>query len=108
MRTLQNMFPEYKVMGVRECLDALGWEYIPTEDGGAKNIMCCGQLVSLIGWVGTESAFCKKCGKGMQDLLGFLPASKGSAGLIDADDIDLSDGKHWTPHNILGYTGEGE
>jgi hypothetical protein len=103
-RTLSQAFPERKIYTAKECLDALGWTYEHDDKTDRfTNIQCCGETVTIAGWFGSESAYCKKCHKGMQDLLGILPASSVTVGMIDTDKYDFADGRHWIAENIWGY-----
>ncbi|WP_427340905.1 hypothetical protein, partial [Caloranaerobacter sp. DY30410] len=85
---------------VKECLDTLGWEYEQIGEHSFRNIKCCGKEVKMAGWFGTEHAWCPLCGKGMQDMTGILPASSVTAGMIDVDKYDISDGRVWVAENI--------
>lgn len=99
---LQDLFPDYQLMTVRECLGELGWAY-EDEKEGPKNVKCCGELVYVGGWVGPEHAHCKVCDKGIQDVTGILPhpAMKDGAGVcqhIDYDKTEIpEDGRVWIP-----------
>uniref|UniRef100_A0A6M3LIT6 Uncharacterized protein n=1 Tax=viral metagenome TaxID=1070528 RepID=A0A6M3LIT6_9ZZZZ len=99
-KKLSGVFPNHNLMTARDCMTFLGWTWEPLDDYGAKNIMCCGQLVRCGGWVGTEHMKCNLCGKGMQDVLGVLPAGRSTAGILDPDDYEWEEGKQWIPENF--------
>lgn len=92
-----------KLYTVPDGLKELGWEF--THDVEAqmyRNIKCCGQLVSIGGWVGAEHLHCRKCGKGMQDVLSYLPTGRGAAGLLKTDGYQWDDGRVWMLKNVWG------
>ena len=95
-----------KLYTIEDALTAIGWTFEKkTGEYGKplyKNIQCCGENVTLGGWVGTEYGYCKKCGKGVQLALGFLPAGRSAVGMIDGDKYDYSDGRVWMLENCWG------
>lgn len=110
-KTLQEIFPEHKLMTVAECFAELGWtsEYPEDDERGTGPITCdCGEAVICGGWIGTEYAHCPGCHKGMQDVTGILPhpAMANGAGVaqhIDYDNVILpEDGREWIPVNVWG------
>ncbi len=106
-QTLQELFPDNKLMTVAECLRKLEWssEHPADDKRGTGAITCdCGRPVTCGGWIGTEHAHCPDCGKGMQDMTGFLPASSNTAGYINYDNTILpEDGRVWIPKNVWGF-----
>jgi len=103
MKKLQDDFPNFKILTIKECLDELNWVY-ETNENRYDNVHCdCGGEVEFNGWFGTEYGYCKECGKGMQDLLGVMPAGNSTAGVIKSENYDLSDNRHWTPENVWGF-----
>lgn len=106
---LQDLFPEHKLMTIKECLDELGWEYTQNGDHDFNEIKCCGEPVSIGGWVSAEHANCKKCDKGMQDVTGILPhpamleRGAGVCQHIDYDKTEIpKDGRVWIPIKCWG------
>lgn len=85
----------YKVMNIKECLDALGWNYMESNDR-YDDISCpCGGEMEFSGFIGTEVIECKKCGKHMVDLFSPLQTGNSTATVLDPQKFDCSDGRHW-------------
>jgi hypothetical protein len=108
MKTLQEIFKEFNLMTVPDCLKELEWtsEKDFEKDGETGQIICdCGGMIKTRGWVGAESAYCPNCHKGMQDMTGFLPLGKNYSGsILENKEIEIpKNGKIWTPVNIWGY-----
>jgi len=106
--TLQDLFPDKKLMTVEECIKALNWktEHPEGDERGTGKITCdCGATVKVGGWVGIEHAWCPNCHKGMQDVTGFLPTKHdGVAFHIDHDRVEIpEDGRVWIPENVWGF-----
>lgn len=105
MKTLQELFPDKKIMTIKECFVFLGW----TSENGADSkdtgpITCfCGEKVKTGGWFGTEHAWCPACHSGMQNLLGVLPVSNNSVTLVTPDVTVPEDGRYWIPENVWGF-----
>lgn len=86
---------EYKVMSVKECLNALEWTYTE-EENNYKNITCpCGGEMEFGGYLGTETAECLKCGKHMVDLFSPIQVSSSSCAILNPDDYELDGNRHW-------------
>lgn len=108
-KTLQDTFPEFDLMTIEECINELGWE---TENGPEEEstgaITCsCGGEVTCGGWIGPESATCKECYRGMQDMTGLLPGEGSSAWHIDYDNTEIPEnGATWIPENVWGWRPE--
>jgi len=106
MKTLQEVFPEYTLMTVNECIKELEWISENDESSNETGpITCsCGTQVKVGGWVGHEHAWCPNCHKGMQNMTGLLPTGNASGGHIDFDKITVpEDGRIWAPKNIWGF-----
>lgn len=101
MRKLQDDFPSFKVLTIKECLDELNWTY-DEDETGFINIKCdCGEDVIFGGWESpNEHGYCESCEKGMQNLLGLLPTSDGGKCRIKIENYDISDKRHWIPNDI--------
>ena len=107
-KPLQEIFPEFPLMGVWDCIRSLDWKTERGEDDpeGTGPITCsCGSRIKTGGWVGTEHAWCPDCHKGMQDMTGILPAGNASAGCVLGNESVIlpEDNRHWTPSNIWGF-----
>jgi hypothetical protein len=86
---------DYKVMGVKECLDALGWSYYITEES-FNNIQCpCGGEMDFRGFIGTEIIECLGCGKHMIDLFSPIPIENGVCSIFIPKDYEIEGDKHW-------------
>ena len=93
------------VLTAKEALDFLGWEYTEGESR-FDDIRCCGEPVECSGFFGgTEDLECKKCGKRMHDLFGVTPVSNSTATVLNPNDYDCSDNRHWVA--IIPETGKG-
>jgi hypothetical protein len=78
---------DYKVMGVEECFDALGWSF--------DNVTCsCGTKLECSGIVYTDHIVCPTCHKRAIDLFSPLYNS-GAALLLDCDKFEDRGKKHW-------------
>jgi len=106
-KTLQELFPDEKLMTLEECIKALDWktEYPPNDERGTGKITCsCGETVKVGGWIGPEHAWCPKCHKGMQDVTGILPAGNACVTHIDYNNVEIpEDGRIWIPKNVWGF-----
>lgn len=86
---------DYKVMDIKECFDALGWDY---KDGGDNysDISCpCGGEMEFSGFVGTEVVRCKKCGKKMVDLFSPIMTGNATATILDPEKFEIEGDRHW-------------
>lgn len=107
-KKLQELFPDYELMTFEECFKKLDWQWDKAKSGGAENIKCCDEKVTIGGWTGPEHAGCSKCRKGMQDVTGIMPhpAMAKGAGVvqhIDYDEVEIpKDGKVWITVNCWG------
>lgn len=93
-RNLQDA-TDFKVMNIKECLNALGWKY--TEDGDNYNdISCpCGGELEFSGFVGTEVIECQKCGKKMIDLFSPIQTGNATATILDPNNFEVIENRHW-------------
>ena len=93
---------DFKVMDIKECLDALGWHY--KEDGdNYSNITCpCGGEMEFSGFIGTEVIACKKCGKRMVDLFSPIQTGNATATILDPKKFEIEGNRHWIADNREG------
>lgn len=92
--SLQSVTP-YKVMNIKECLDALGWNYIET-GSEYQDIACpCGGELEFSGFIGTEVIECTKCKKHMVDLFSPIQTGNSTATILDPEKFDYSEDRHW-------------
>lgn len=94
MKNLQEE-TDYKVMNVKECLNALGWSY-DEEEGSYANIKCsCGSEIECSGFFGTERCECNKCGKYMVDLFSPIRVSNSTCAILEYSDYEVKENRHW-------------
>lgn len=99
-KKLYQVFRGKKLRTVKETLDFLGWTYIERKQK-LENIMCCGEKVRCAGWLGIEHLKCERCGKGMQDVTGILPARNNCVGVLNFDEIEIpKNGRVWLAENV--------
>lgn len=88
---LKDQFPKHNLYTPAEAAKQLGWEF-EENSNGIENIKCCEENVTVVGFLGEVSyAYCTKCGKQMQNVLGIFMISNSTAGMIDIEDIDEND-----------------
>jgi hypothetical protein len=94
-KPLLQSVTSYKVMNIKECLDALGWNY--KESGSEyQDISCpCGGKMEFSGFVGTEVVECTKCGKRMVDLFSPIRTGNSTATILDPQKYEFSEDLHW-------------
>lgn len=95
---------EYKLMSVKECLDALSWEYAESDVGFVEITCPCEHvLVECSGFVGVDHVECPKCGKSMTDMFSPLRVSSGSCVVLDMNDWEMdAQRRHWIANNKAG------
>ena len=93
-RKLQEI-TKYKLMDVKDCLNALGWTYTEREHF-YDNIKCsCGKEVEIYGFFGAENLFCLDCGKEIVDMTSPVRTSNSTYGMIDTDKFEIEGNKYW-------------
>lgn len=95
--TLAELLKE-QLYTVFEMLEALGWTYVRAGEHYAKDIQCCGENVSIGGFLGPEHGECRKCGKSFDDMTGVLPAGRNTVGMIDINKYKVEDGRVFAIH----------
>lgn len=82
--TLQEAFPNIKFYTAKEACEQVGFEFDYNEaEEEITNIRCCGQSVNIGGVFGADFAYCKKCGKRIQNITGFCPCGNAYGGFVD-------------------------
>jgi hypothetical protein len=83
-------------MNVKECLDALGWNYTNDGMGNYNNILCpCGGELEFRGFIGTEVIECQQCGKHMVDMFSPIQTSNSTCSVLNPKDYEMDDNRHW-------------
>lgn len=91
---LQSVTP-YKVMGIKNCLDALGWAYVESEER-FDDISCpCGGEMTFMGFIDTEVVRCEGCGKHMVDLFSPIQIGNSAATILDSGLYEFERDQHW-------------
>lgn len=94
-RNLQDI-TNFKVMNIKECLDALEWNYEDTGSGTYNNIACpCGGKLEFRGFIGTEIVDCQKCGKLIVNLFSPIQVSNTSCTILNPKDFDVYENRRW-------------
>lgn len=89
---------DYKVMCIKDAMDALGFTYVEDKENSRfDNICCCGEPVECSGFFGgTERIECNKCGKYILDLFSPIQNSNSTCSIISVNDYEVEDGnKFW-------------
>jgi uncharacterized protein YutD len=100
---LQNI-TDYKVMNIKECLDALKWNYNYNETTDTYNdITCpCGGEMKFSGFFGTEVIECNKCKKSMTDLFSPIQNSNSTCTFLNSKNFEIEDNRHWVANDGNG------
>jgi len=86
-----------------ECATRLGWEVIDNDDG-TQTFECCGERVSMGGWIGVNHCGCKHCHKGMTDLRSPLPSDGSCVQILNPENYeDFPEGPAWCDINFWNY-----
>ena len=95
---------DFKVMNIKECLDALEWNYEDNEESDTyDNISCpCGGELEFSGFLGTEVIKCNKCGKRMIDLFSPIQTGNSTATILDFNQFEITENRHWIADNKNG------
>ncbi|MDD3041246.1 hypothetical protein [Bacteroides sp.] len=95
---------DYKLMTIKECLDALGWNYVTNGDRFEEITCPCSNIaVEFSGFVGTDHLECPKCGKFMTDMFSPLQVTSGSCIVLSSKEWEMDDERrHWIANNKAG------
>ena len=97
---------DYKVMSIKECINALGWE--TEEDDEHVKVKCnCGNSdISYSGFFGTEVVRCKSCNKHITDLFSPIRTGNATCTVLDPNNFEVekdSEGndRFWIAEGIM-------
>lgn len=95
---------DFKLMTVKECLDALGWKYVTNGDMFEEITCPCSDIaVKCSGFFGTEYVECPKCGKSMSDMFSPLKVTSGSCVVLYESEWETDDEhRNWVANDMTG------